>query len=255
MHAACRLSLSLVGFLAAALLFAAPVQAQDTDGLDLRWGVSAGAVSSAFQGDARVFNNFFCPGGEACTLEAQPLPKFDGRQRGVQFGVSLQAGVTDWLTTRTELNYVQTGGAVRRTARGYRESATYRINYLTLPLLAEVRSPWRIGALRPALLVGPALGVTLDWRTQSTVERAPQPLASSGDVSQGPIGIEEVPGAAMAAVGGIELAYALPSGRAVALEVRYRRGLTGAVVREDAVGRSTARTGAVSVGLRYVFSR
>ena len=254
MRSDCRLSLSLVGLFTALLLLAAPVQAQDTDGLDLRWGVSAGATSGAFQGDARAFENFFCPGGEACTLEAQPLPKFDGRETGVQFGVSLQTAVTDWLTTRTELNYVQTGGAVRRTARGYRELATYRINYLTLPLLAEMRSPWRIGAVHPALFLGPALGVTLDWRTQSTVGRVPGPSFFS-DVSQGPIGIDKVPAAAMAAVGGIELAYDLPSGRTAALEVRYRRGLTSAVVREDAVGRSAARTGAVSVGLRYVFSR
>jgi hypothetical protein len=181
----------------------------------------------------------------------------------VRFGVSVETTLTEWLSTRAEVNYVQNGGVVQRQvtfdggATELREVARYRINYLTVPLLAKVEVPGWKDSIRPSLFAGPTLGINVDWHSKSELEEfqtEPQFASFSSGVGPDPIQVGEVRPVMFSAVAGAEIDYRLPSGRAVALEVRYRRGLTAAVGR-DVVDRTTARTDAISVGLRYVFSR
>jgi opacity protein-like surface antigen len=238
------------------LLVVPSTQAQDRDGIDLDWGVSAGGVSSTFQGNPQAF------AGEAfCGLIANcvsPSPVVGDRRVGAQFGAGLQAPVTDWAVVRAEVRYRQVGGTIRhqtirfRERHVVRETADYSFHELQMPVLAEARLPEASAALTPSVFAGPALGVNLGWTGDSrveVVERRPEALPS--DRERDPVGIEgKVRSTTLSAVAGAALAYALPSGREVALEVRYQRGLTGAVVSNGI----SAQTGSISVGLRYLFS-
>lgn len=238
------------------LLVVPPTQAQNGIGIDLDWGVSAGGVSSSFQGNARAFaGEGYCGPLVLCV---PPSPEVRDRRVGAQFGASVQAPVTDWAVARAEVQYRQVGGTIRHETMRFRErhvvreTADYSFHELQIPVLAEARLPEASAALTPSVFAGPALGINLGWTGDSrveVVERRPEALPS--DRERDPVSIEgKVRSTTLSAVAGAALAYALPSGREVALEVRYQRGLTGAVVSNGI----SAQTGSISVGLRYLFS-
>lgn len=256
MHTAPRPGLLLVALVVGALLAVPPVQAQDGDGVEIDGGVSAGVVSSTFRGNTRAFaGEGYCGPTALCV---SPSPEVRDRRVGVQVGAGVQTPVADWAAARAEVRYRQVGGTVQhqtirfRERHAVQETADYTFHTLQIPVLAEARLPGSSAAFSPSVFAGPALGINLGWTEDSrteVLERRPDALPS--DRKRNPVAINgKVQTTTLSAVAGAELAYALPSGREVALEVRYQRGLTGTVV---STGRS-ARLGSLSVGLRVLFS-
>lgn len=236
-HYFTRLRMIAVGLLGSwLLLVSVPAQAQD-----VQVSVSVGGTSSSFHGDASVFAGRSFVGTE---LPAQ----FSGRRTGFQVGVGLRAELTDWIAARTALHYVQQGGVVDRELLGpadgpVNETATFEINYITVPLLAEVHLP-RVKAtgLRPSVYAGPAIGFNL-W---SKAKRDYRTVQSTFDFTSD----LETPDTVVSIVSGVEVAYLLATGGEVTLDMRYSRGVTDVVAEP---GSGDVHVGSVQVGLGYVF--
>ena len=226
---------SLAGLtVAAALLLAVPAQAQT-----VQWGVSAGPAFGQFEGDAVVF--------AGASQGGTVLPAtFAGSRTGFQVGVTLRTPLTRWFGVRAALRYVQQGGVVDRELLGpadgpVDETATFKFDYLAVPVLGEIRSPRRVAGFRPSVYAGPSFGlnvrsrVTRDYRTIRGTTTFTRKVDAPSD--------------AVSVVTGTEIAYRLPNGADVSLDLRYRRGVTDVVTRADA----TARLEAIQVGIHYVF--
>lgn len=231
-----RSVLVMASVMAGLLLIAGPVQAQT-----LHWGLSAGATSGAFAGDASAFAGEDFSGNE---LPAQ----YSGRRTGFGLGVTLRAELTPWLAAQTALRYEQRGGVVERDLLGpadgpVNETAEYKLDYLTVPLLAEARVPQRtVLRLQPLLYAGPALGVNL----RSRVEGHRRTLRGERTVVRG----VETPPVAVSMVTGLGASYPLPNGGDVALDLRYSYGLTNV-----ATGGQSKHVGlrTIQAGVRYDF--
>lgn len=234
----CRFQpLGLIAFVFCLLLTCGPVQGQN-----LQWGLSGGVTSGGFQGNASVFAGLSQIGTE--------LPaEFDGRRTGFALGVNVRTELKRWLAARTAMNYVQQGGVVKRELIGpadglVKETASYRFDYVTMPLLAEAHLPKRtVAGLRPSLYIGPELGVRLRSkaaRNHRTV-RGEQNFTTEVETSP----------AVLSMVSGAELAYPLPTGTEVALSLRYHYGLTG-VTGAQGTG---IRLGTIQAGLLIRYAR
>lgn len=228
-------SSSLAGLaLAAMLLLAAPAHAQT-----IQWGVSAGPAFGQFEGDAAVFAG-------ASRLGTVLPARFSGSRTAVQVGVTLRTQLTRWIAVRAALRYVQQGGVVDRERLGpadgrVNETAEFKFDYLVLPVLGEIRSPRRFAGFRPSVYAGPSFGlnvrsrVTRDYRTSRGTRTFTREVDAPSD--------------AVSVVTGAEIAYRLPNGADVGLDLRYRRGLMDVVTRGDAA----ARLEAIQGGIHYVF--
>jgi hypothetical protein len=226
---------SLTGVaVAAVLLLAAPTHAQT-----VQWGVSAGPVFGQFEGDAVAFAGASQGGG------ALPAA-FAGSRTGSQVGVTLRTHLTRWFGVRAALRYVQQGGVVDRERLGpadglVDETAEFKFDYLALPVLGEIRSPRRFAGIRPSVYAGPSFGLSVRSRVTRDYRTSRGTTTFTREV--------EVPSDAVSVVTGTEIAYRLPNGADVGLDLRYRRGVTDVVTRGDAA----ARLEAIQVGIHYVF--
>lgn len=228
-------TLLVAGIVASLLLFTSPTQAQD-----LRWGLSASMTSGGFQGDASAFAGKGMLGTE--------LPaKFDGRRTGFSLGVSLQAKIRPWMTLRTALHYEQQGGIVERELLGpadgrVHDTAEFQFDYLTTPLLVEVRFPHPLVLnLRPSLYIGPALELNLRSRANRDYRTVRGERNFVSDV--------ETPVVGGSVVTGAEVAYPLSNGGDLALDLRYGFGMSEVVTDENG---TSARRSTVQIGVRYV---
>lgn len=229
--------LFVAGILAHLLLCPSPGQAQD-----LRWGFSASVTSGGFQGDASAFARQGMLGTE--------LPaEFDGRRTGFSLGVSLRSRIKSWMTLRTALRYEQQGGIVERELLGPADgpaydTAEFQFDYLTMPLLLEVRSPQPVALnLRASLYVGPALELNLRSRANRNYRTARGERNLTDDV--------ETPVVVGSATTGVEVAYPLSNGGDLALDLRYGVGLSE-VVSEWRGDEASTRRSTVQIGFRYV---
>jgi hypothetical protein len=125
------------------------------------------------------------------------------------------------------------------------ETAEHRLDYLTIPLLAEMGLPQQtILGVRPSLYVGPEVGLNLRARARRTYRTRRDRRDYTTEV--------ETPPVVAAAVAGAEIAYRLPKGRKVALDLRYSYGLTNVVTKaQDA----NAQLGTIQAGVCYYFSQ
>ena len=228
-------TLLAVGIMASLLFFTTPAQAQD-----LRWSLSASMTSGGLQGDASVFAGQSMLGTE--------LPaKFGGRRTGFGLGISMRAKIRPWVALRTALRYEQQGGIVERERLGpadgpVRETAELQFDYLTTPLLVEVRFPRPVALnLRPSLYVGPALELNLRSRANRNYRTVGGEQNFFSDV--------EIPVVVGSAVTGAEVAYSLSNGGDVALDLRYGVGLSEVVTGRNGRG---ARRSTIQIGVRYV---
>ncbi|NBB84659.1 MAG: outer membrane beta-barrel protein [Bacteroidetes bacterium] len=224
------LSLLLIGI--AGLLRPDAAQAQS-----LRWDVSAGVTSSALVGDPAPFARQGPVGNS--------LPVGFGRRTGGSLGVGLRAGLTPWLTARTAVRYAQRGGVIERELTGpadgpAEETITAQLDYLSLPLLAEVRAPRRVAlGLRPFLYAGPALGLSV----RSKEERAYQARRFDESTTRS----VDTAATVVSVVTGAGVAYGLPHGGDLVLDLRYSYGLT-----DVAIAGHDTRVGTAQVGVQYV---
>ena len=106
--------------------------------------------------------------GAGQSMLGTELPaKFDGRRTGFGLGISLRAEIRPWMALRTALRYEQQGGIVERDLLGpadgpVHETAKFQFDYLTTPLLVDVRSPHPVALnLRPSFYFGPSLEMNL----------------------------------------------------------------------------------------------
>ena len=202
-----------------------------------RWGLSAGVTSSAFLGDSAPFAGRGHVGN--------PLPARFERRTGAALGLDVRAAVTPWLTARLGARYAQRGGVIERELIGpadgpAEETTTVQLDYLSLPLLAEMRAPGRVAlGLRPFLYAGPALGLSVRSAEERTYQafRFEERTARSVDTAATVVSL----------VTGAGAAYPLPHGGDLVLDLRYSYGLTGVAI----AGHDT-RVGTAQVGVQYV---
>jgi opacity protein-like surface antigen len=239
--------LILIGVHAILPLPDASAQASGQPSLDLRWSLHVGATSGHFQGNASAFAH--------SSFQNTDLPaKFDGSRTGVRLGLGLQTPLTEWLGVRTALNYIQKGGVVERQRIGPAdglviETATFRFDYVDMPIFTTLRLPFTPSNLRPQFFVGPTVEMNLRSDVQMTRRRACG--GSENDVYYR--GTSQVASSrfALSAVGGVEVMYTFSSTRKISVDLQYHLGLTD-VLR---TGDEKVRTKATSVGVRYLFSR
>ena len=115
-----------------------------------------------------------------------------------------------------------------------------QLDYLSLPLLAEVRAPGRVAlGLRPFLYAGPALGLSVRSREGRTYQafRFEERTARSVDTAARVVSL----------VTGAGVAYHLPNGGDLVLDLRYSYGLTGV-----AIAGNDTRLGTAQAGVQYV---
>ena len=230
-------ALLFAGILAVLLFLTGAAQAQD-----LRWGLSAGITSGGFQGDASAFARKSMLGTE---LPAQ----FAGRRTGFGVGVSLRAKIRPWMALRTALRYEQQGSTVERERLGpadgrVHETAEFQFDYLTMPLLVEVRFPRPVVLnLRPSLYVGPALELNLRSKANRNYRTVRRERNLVDDI--------ETPVVVGSAVTGAEIAYPLSNGGDLSLDLRYSFGLSEVVTEWNGDG-TRVRRSTVQIGVRYV---
>lgn len=229
------LKLACVGVLL--MVIAGLVRPNVAQSQPLRWGLSAGVTSSAFLGDSAPF------AGQDFVGNALPV-RFE-RRTGVTLGLDMRAAVTPWLTARLGARYAQRGGIIERELIGpadgpAEETTTVQLDYLSLPLLAEVRAPGRVAlGLRPFLYAGPALGLSVRSAEERTYQafRFEERTARSVDTAATVVSI----------VTGAGVAYGLPHGGGLVLDLRYSYGLT-----DVAMAGHDTRLGTAQVGVQYV---
>ena len=151
MRSVLRAAPLLFSLVVGGLLVVPSTQAQDRDGIDVDWDVSAGAVSSTFQGNTRAFaGEGYCGPTVLCV---SPSPEVRDRRVGVQVGAGVQTPIADWAVARAEVRYRQVGGTVRhqtirfRERHAVQETADYTFHTLQIPVLAEATSRVERGVL------------------------------------------------------------------------------------------------------------
>jgi hypothetical protein len=120
------------------------------------------------------------------------------------------------------------------------ETITAQLDYLSLPLLAQVRAPRRVAlGLRPFLYAGPAVGLSVRSREERTYQapRFDERTTRSVDTAA----------AVVSVVTGAGVAYGLPNGGDLVLDLHYSYGLT-----DVAIAGNDTRAGTAQVGVQYV---
>ena len=210
---------------------------EDTQAQQFRWDVSAGATASAFQGDPTFFagQDFF----------GNDLPTRFEPRLGFTLGIGVRGALTPWLNARTGLRYAQGGGVVERELIGpadgpAEETITLQLDYLSVPLFAEARLPQPVAlGLRPFLYGGPALRLSV----RSTEER----VYRSFTIEERADRSANTPTWTASIVTGTGIAYQLPNGGDLVLDLRYSYGLTDVGIADH-----DRRFGTAQAGVQYV---
>ncbi len=233
----CSRPFVLAAFVFCLLLICGPVRGQNT-----QWGISGGATSGGFLGDASAFAGRSQIGTE--------LPaRFAGRRAGFALGVHVRTELTRCVTARTALTFVQHGGVVKGVRLGpadglVKETAEYQLDYMAIPLLAEARVPQQtVLGLQPSLYIGPELDLTLRARARRSYRTNRGEQNFTTEVETSPVVIS--------AVTGTEIAYPFPTGEEVAVYVRYHYGLTDVTGGRGA----DARFGTIQAGVLIRFAQ
>lgn len=204
------------------LLAAAPAQGQ----ID-RWGLKAGVTSMTAGGDALVNDGI-------------------GRTTGFLVGGTASAGLVGPLSLRVEVLLLQKGWTASfRSVRGEDISTTLTLDYLELPVLADVEivSIWGITTHVHA---GPTVGIKIHRGVETEGEGQGEP--PDDNISRTEIGL----------AGGMG-ARGTFGAQTVRLSVRYRRSLTNVNERrvQTLYGRSSSpppiRLRGLSVAIGFVF--
>ena len=157
------------------------------------WGVTAGVTSMTGSGEGL---------GDV------------GRTTGFTAGGTVEIGIAGRLSLRPELLFVRKGWTVSgRTPEGESITTTVTLDYLELPVLADVRLV-SVSGVSAHAVAGPTVGLRV--RSGTTVEGANVPVGDPGET----LDLTEVGlavGGSVSAEGG---------GQTVRLGVRYRRSLT-----------------------------
>ena len=159
------------------------------------WGVKVGVTSMTGSGEGLLDDGL-------------------GRNTGIVVGGAVQIGIAGRLSLRPELAYVQKGWTAHsRSAQGEEIRTTAALDYLELPVIADVRIASVHGVSAHAV-AGPTVGVRV--RSEATGEGGDvSTLADFGDT----IDRTEV---GLAAGGGVRGSV---GGQALRLDVRYRLSL------------------------------
>jgi opacity protein-like surface antigen len=181
----------LAGLLVALLSFGSvPAHAQVDS-----WGVTAGVTSMTGSGDGLLDDGL-------------------GRNTGILVGGSVQVGVAGRVSLRPELTYVQKGWTTNfRSAQGEKIRTTVALDYLELPVIADVRLV-SVREVSVHAVAGPTVGVRV--RSEAAGEGGDvSTLSEFGDrIDRTEVGL--------AAGGGVQ---GTVGGQVLRLDVRYRWSL------------------------------
>ncbi len=222
---------------------------------DVTAGARVGITSSIFRGEDAVF------GTRAFSGELLPA-EITERREALALGGSVQVQFADGFILQPELNYVRLGSGIERQVQGpadglWEETGQVRLDNLSLPVLAKVYSPGGSGSVRSALFAGPSAGVLLHSKVRGT--RTPAGCATE---CRSVYVTDEVDAVSteLAVEVGAEWTYRFATGRAIALDLRYRHGVTAVVTRDGPEFGGTGNKGrvqgqALGLGLRFVFAQ
>jgi opacity protein-like surface antigen len=178
------------------LLGAAPLAAQS----GVTVGGLAGATFFTFHGsDADLFN-----------------PQLDDVSKGTRVGFAAGAfaefALGAHVAVEPQLLYVQKGAGYDATSNGTSATATFRLDYIEMPVLAKVVFGRPEATVRPSLFAGPAVGFKVHCALKAAV-----PIAGEQNIDCS----DEVTGTGFSLVFGAGLAY-----ERFTLQGRYDLGLT-----------------------------
>lgn len=210
---------------------------------DVTLGVRAGGTFSTLSGEANPF------GGSL--MRGRAPAEVDRGRISMEGALFAQIPLKDWAMLQPELTAVERGAVVKTQRMGPADGVqevreTIKLRYVTVPVLAKLQGPpW--GRLRPSVLVGPSVGVSVAPSSVSSIRsRSGEERTQSGEVS---VRQTEVSG-----VAGVDLSYSLSGGRALLLDLRYTCGLTNVVpAKEDVSPDASIHSRTLSLSLGYVF--
>ena len=200
--------------------------------LTLAGASSAGAqIAIGIKGGANLSNVSVTANG------AEPEVPYDSRT-GMLLGASAGISVTPWLTVQLEGRYSQEG--TQQTEDGV--TASLRLSYLDLPLLAKVHIPTGASPLMPYLYAGGFVGFEVNCGLKTSGAVSVELDCETADVGRQSNDYGAVFG------GGTDVR--LGPG-AVTLDIEYSLGLRN-MAEDAAIGEAYSRVFAVAAGYRII---